>query len=95
MEAFLVIYIISVVIGLVILYFLMMYAVKAGNKKTLFALRLLINLKAIEMRRAGFTDSEIKEALNSVRRVDELNKALINEEITREQYELQTKEFLI
>ena len=59
--------IVAGVISLVILYFIIKGAARAGNSEVERLLRIIINMKSEEMKKQGFTNDEISSIINRVK----------------------------
>lgn len=84
--------IIAGIINLAIFFAVIFYAVRMANKPLQRYLRILINLKADDLRKQGL---EPNKAVEDVDNLDALLKQFSNGQITQEQFNYQAEKYLI
>lgn len=84
--------IIGGLINLAILFAVIYYAVNLNNKPIKRLLRILINMKAEELRKQGI---DPQKSINAVDELDALVKQLSNAQITKEQFDFHSDKYLV
>jgi hypothetical protein len=80
------------ILNLVILYFIIYFATKSANDDLLRAVRILVNLKAAELKKEGIDVAEAKALVN---KIDELNKLKGSGKIAAEELKVKLYDQLI
>jgi hypothetical protein len=91
-DQLIVIAIAAFILGIIIFLFLIRWAVKSANEDMVRSLRILINMKAEELKEKGIDPRKSLEPLNEL---DELKKLRSQERITQKQLEEMIKEKFI
>lgn len=89
------IYVASMIVALLIIYFVVKAAVFSANRQLLRSTRILCNLKAIELKKAGLTDAEIRKSVELVDELENLKSTFRNTTMSQPEYEKKRSEYMI
>jgi hypothetical protein len=79
-------------LNLVVLYYIIYVAVKSANADLTRSVRILINLKALELTKNGI---DPKEALRPLQEISELKRMISNGQLSQKELDEKLKEYLI